>query len=64
MAEVCANEELAISIANRMAANDVNIFMVRIVPVIDNDWQVTIRLLRFRVSVSKKRFAALFGRRG
>jgi len=33
VAEVCADEGLAIAIANRMAANDVNFFMVSIVSV-------------------------------
>src|SRR5207248_3323332 len=40
MAEVCANDGLAIAIAKRMAANEVNFFMVCSVAVTSGNWQV------------------------
>src|SRR5436190_19876198 len=53
VAEVCANKGLAIAIANRMAANDVNFFMVCIVPVTSGQWQVRSDLFgnKFETSV-------------
>jgi hypothetical protein len=36
-----ANEGIAINVANRIVINKVNVFMVRILPVARDEWQVT-----------------------
>jgi hypothetical protein len=42
VAGLCANEEVAITLANRIVINDINIFMEGILPVTSDEWQVTI----------------------
>jgi hypothetical protein len=38
---VCANDGIAIKAANKIALNEVNIFMTRILAVTSSRWQVT-----------------------
>ena len=40
VAGLWANEELAMTVANRIVINDVKVFMGRILPVISEEWQV------------------------
>jgi hypothetical protein len=39
VAGLCANEEVANTVANRIVINDMKVFMGRILPVINEEWQ-------------------------
>jgi len=64
VAGLCANEELAMSVANRAVTNDIKVFMTRILPVTDGSWQAPISRRKVRVSADKKRFVKQSDRRG
>ena len=53
MPEVCAKEALVMTIANKIATNEINIFMARIVPVTGDRWQVRSDLFGNRFEISR-----------